>query len=203
MAFFEQLFPPGISAKAQGGPKFITEKAYSASGRRSTNRLAQYPLHEYTIAHPVREGADFEVLRAFFWVVGGDADAFRYQDWADYKATASNSTLTLVSGSSYQLGRIYSVGSRSFTRPIQKPAKVRQVLRTRASVVTDITSTTTVDLTTGLATITGHAAGDTYAWAGTFHVPVAFKDAQAVWSVVGTSRMLTEWPSLELEEVRL
>ena len=75
MAFFEELFPPRISRDAEGGPRFINSKAYSASGQRITNREAKYPLHEYTIAHPPRSQEDFEALRAFFYVVGGDADA--------------------------------------------------------------------------------------------------------------------------------
>lgn len=67
MAFFEELFPPRISREAEGGPRFINSKAYSASGQRITNREAKYPLHEYTIAHPPRKQEDFEALRAFFY----------------------------------------------------------------------------------------------------------------------------------------
>lgn len=201
MAFFESRFPEQISANAQGGPRFVNSKAFMPGGQRITNRLSTYPLHEYSIAQPCRSGDEFETLRAFFYVVGGDADAFRFKDWTDYKAMASNSSLTLISGSIYQLNRIYVFGSRTFVRPIYKPNSGVVVTRTRSGVTS--TATATVDTTTGQATITGHVDGDTYTWAGTFDVPVAFKDPAAVWQFIGTPRMLTEWTGIDLEEVRL
>lgn len=201
MAFFEALFPPRISANAVGGPRFITEKAYSASGRRSTNRLAAWPLHEYAIEHPVRTAVDFEELRAFFYVVGGDADAFRFKDWADYQLTDANSRLSLVSGTTWQLERVYTFGSRTFARPISKPVAGVVVNRLRSGVRT--ATAAVLDTTTGLCTISDHVSGDTYSAVGEFHVPVAFKDPAASWVVLGTSSGLTEWPGIDLEEVRV
>lgn len=204
MAFFEHLFPPRISRNAQGGPRFLTSKAYTVSGQRHTNRNATYPLHQYTIAHPVRAAVDFEELRAFFYVVGGDADAFRFKDWSDFRATLENTSATLISGTTYQLNRTYTVGSRQFVRPIYKPVAGVLVFRNRSGVITEVTESCVVNTATGQMTVsTGHESGDTYRWAGTFHVPVAFKDAAALWTLLGTPDMLTEWPNIELEEVRL
>lgn len=201
MAFFEQRFPERISAGATGGPRFFTSKAYTASGRRTTNRDAAYPLHHYSIAQPVRTGAEFEQLRAFFYVVGGDADAFRFKDWSDFIATSANSSCTLITGSVFQLNRVYTFGARTFVRPIYKPNAGVAVNRLRSGVSS--AATATVDTTTGQATISGHLAGDTYTWTGTFDVPVAFKDSDAVWQFIGGSQMLTDWSGIELEEVRL
>jgi uncharacterized protein (TIGR02217 family) len=203
MAFFEAQFPPDISRGMSGGPRFLTDKAFTAGGQRTTNRRSQYPLHEYSLAHPVQFGSEFDALRAFFYVVGGDADGFRFKDWSDYQGTQSNTSATLITGSVYQLNKRYTFGSRTFTRPIYKPVAGAQVFRTRAAVVTDITGTTAVDLATGRATVSGHTGGDTYAWAGQFDVPAAFRDPAAVFQVLGGSRMLTEWPSIEIEEIRL
>ena len=203
MAFFEALFPPRISRNAQGGPRFLTSKAYTVSGQRQTNRNATYPLHQYTIGHPVKTGADFEQLRAFFYVVGGDADAFRFKDWSDFRATQANTSTTVITGTTYQLNRTYTFGGRQFVRPIYKPVAGVQVFRTRGVDVTDITESCAVNTTNGQMTVnTGHQAGDTYTWVGTFHVPVAFKDPAALWRLLGTPNMLTEWPSIELEEIR-
>jgi uncharacterized protein (TIGR02217 family) len=201
MAFFEALFPPRISANAQGGPRFITEKAYTASGRRSTNRLAALPLADYAIDHPVREAADFEELRAFFYVVGGDADGFRFKDWSDFVLTDANSRLDLVSGTTWQIERLYTFGARTLARPIQKPVAGAVVHRLRG--MTHSTVTTTVDSTTGQCVIGDHVDGDTYTAVGQFHVPVAFKDPKAVWKFIGGSRGLTEWTGIDLEEFRL
>lgn len=203
MAFFEQQFPPQISADMSGGPRFLTSKAFMSGGQRITNRTSQYPLHEYSLAHPVRDGAQFDQLRAFFYVVGGDADGFRFKDWSDYRATTDNTSATLVSAGVYQLSKLYVFGSRTFTRPIYKPVSGVQIFRTRSAVTTNITGTSTVDTTTGRVTVTGHAGGDTYTWSGMFDIPAAFRDPGAVFRVIGGSSMLTEWPSIEIEEIRL
>ena len=201
MAFFEELFPARISRDAEGGPRFITSKAYSTAGQRITNREATYPLHEYTIAHPPRSQEDFEALRAFFYVVGGDADAFRFKDWSDYRATRQCSNLTLVSGAEFQLNRLYTFGTRTFVRPIYKPMEGAVVWRNRGGVWSQAVAV--VDSSTGKATVSGHAVGDNYAWEGMFHVPVAFKDPAAMWKVLGGPKLITEWTGIELEEVRL
>jgi uncharacterized protein (TIGR02217 family) len=203
MAFFEAQFPPDISRDMEGGPRFLTSKAYMAGGQRITNRTAAYPLHEFNLGQPPRTGALFEQLRAFFWVVGGDADAFRFKDWSDYIATQANTSASEISAGMYQLNRTYTFGARTFTRPIYKPVAGAQVFRTRAAVVTNITGTTTANNTTGQITVTGHTAGDTYAWAGHFDIPAAFKDAGAVFRVLGGQQMLTEWSGIGVEEVRL
>jgi uncharacterized protein (TIGR02217 family) len=203
MAFFEAQFPPDISRDMEGGPRFLTSKAYMAGGQRITNRMAAYPLHDFSLSQPPRTGALFEQLRAFFWVVGGDADAFRFKDWSDYIATQANTSATLITPGVYQLNRIYIFGARTFTRPIYKPVTGALVFRTRAVVVTDITGTTAVDNATGQITVTGHTAGDTYTWAGQFDIPAAFKDPGAMFRVLGGQQMLTEWSGIGIEEVRL
>lgn len=170
---------------------------------RLANREAKYPLHEYTIAHPPRSQEDFEALRAFFYVVGGDADAFRFKDWSDFRATEANTTLTAVAGvaNTWQLCRTYVFGSRMFVRPISKPAKGCKVERLRAGVPSMLA--VVPDTITGRVVIADHMAGDSYRWMGTFHVPVAFKDPSAVWKVLGGNKLITEWSGIELEEIRL
>lgn len=203
MAFFEQQFPPEISANMTGGPRFLTSKAFMAGGQRITNRLSQYPLREYSLAHPVQQGSQFDQLRAFFYVVGGDADGFRFKDWSDYRVVAAQSSATLISGAVYQLNKTYTFGARTFTRPIYKPVSGAQIFRTRSGSTSNITGTSAMDATTGRVTVTGHVVGDVYTWSGQFDVPVAFKDPGAVFRVIGGSSMLTEWPSIEIEEIRL
>lgn len=205
MAFFEELFPAEISRDAVSTPRFRNSKAYMPSGQRITNALALLPLHDFTVSHPIKTGADFEMLRAFFYVVGADRDGFRFQDWSDYKATFASTSLTLIAGetSVYQMNRLYTYGARTFVRPIYKPVAGVVVQRNRSGVLTNATSDCSISTTTGRVTVnTGHMPGDIYTWAGQFHVPVAFKDPAAAWRVFGTSSMLTEWAGIELEETR-
>jgi len=203
MAFFEQQFPPLISINMSGGPRFLTDKASMSGGQRITNRRSQYPLHQYSFNKPTLSGAEFETLRSFFYVVGGDADGFRFKDWSDFIAVQSNTSATFISTNIYQLNRVYVFGSRTFTRPIYKPVVGATIYRTRSSVTTDITGTTTINFTTGRITVTGHADGDVYKWSGEFDVPVALRDSSAAWTFLGGPDMLTEWSGLEVEEIRV
>lgn len=203
MAFFEERFPERISATATGGPVFSTTVAASA-GRRYANRNWTYPKHHYNVGHAARDTEDFALLRDFFMVVAGRADGFRYKDFGDYKVTQAQGRLDLISGNSYQMVRVYSVGARSFVRRITKPVSASiKVFRTRASVVADITTTdgATRDVTKGAVTILNHQAGDTYAWSGEFDVPVAFASDEAEFTLLGGTSMLTEWPDIMLEEI--
>lgn len=200
MAFFNEVFPPRISKGASGGPRFFNSKAYSSSGQRITNREAKYPLHEYSISHPPKTQEEFNELRNFFYVVGGDADAFLFKDWTDFIATRVNSNLSLIDGNKYQLNRIYTYGPRTFVRPIYRPTAGAVVWRNRGGSWAQAGAS--IDAASGVAEISGHAGGDSYVWEGQFHVPVAFKDHSAIWKVMGGPWMITEWEGIELEEVR-
>lgn len=205
MAFFEEVFPDCISPNMTGGPRFRNRKATMEGGQRIVNQDDPYPLHDYILAVPIQGGSEFEQLRAFFYVVGGDRDGFRFKDWSDYIATQLNSNATPVAGvaDTYQLNRRYVFGNRAFTRPIFKPVAGLQFFRTRSGITTNITGSSTISTTTGRVVVTGHASGDTYSWDGEFHVPVAFRDPAAVFNILGTPSMLTEWANIELEEFRV
>lgn len=202
MAFFEQRFPERISSNANGGPRWSTAKVYSTSGRRYTNRMWTWPLQSYIVEHPVRTNAEFQELRAFVYVVGGDADGFRFKDATDY-TDEGGGILSLVSGADYQMHKRYAIGSRFFHRVIQKPVAGIQIFRTRSGSTTNITGASVVQTTTGRVTVADHISGDAYAWTGQFDVPVAFADGESVFRAIGGSSMLIEWPSISLEEIRL
>jgi uncharacterized protein (TIGR02217 family) len=209
MAFIESpRFPECISVGANGGPGFSTTKTYTRSGRRYANQNWEFPLQRYNIATPVRTNEDFEELRSFFYNVGGAFDGFRFKDPTDYTDEDSlgnpQGIMTLVTGSTYQMVKRYVWGSNVANRQIKKPvAGSVSVFRTRSGSTTDITGSSTIDTTNGQVTVTGHISGDTYAWTGEFDVPVALVDDQAAWNYMGTSAMLTDWPAIALEGLRL
>jgi uncharacterized protein (TIGR02217 family) len=201
MPFYEQLFPPEISANMVGGPRFTAMQAGTIGGQRFTNLMDPYPLHEYSFEQPPRTGEEFEALRAFFWVVRG-IDGFRFKDWSDHRLTLQNSNLTLISGTTWQINRLYQSPGRTAVRPIYKPAPGVKVFRTRSGTTTDITGSSTITTTDGRVVIAGHAGGDTYALMGQFHVPVAFTSPQAAFAVLGGSAMLTSWSDISILETR-
>jgi uncharacterized protein (TIGR02217 family) len=199
MSFFEDRFPPCISLRARGGPMWSTSTTTLLSGKTFSNRNFVYPIHSYDVAQAVKTNSDFEEVRAFFYVVYGAFDGFRYKDWTDYKVTHANGRLTLVSGSNYQMFRRYQFGVRTFDRQIQKPVGGTVVVhRTRSGVVT--TATASVNTATGVVAITGHVSGDTYTWAGEFDVPVKFQtdllDAEVVDRNGAGGDLLLTWSSV-------
>ena len=204
MAFFEYRFPDRIAKGGRGGPRWKTSRAVTKSGTRQVNKEWTSPLHEYDVAQAIKTLADFEEVRAFFYVVFGAYDGFRYKDWTDYTATVANGVGTLVSGSVYQLYKNYTVGSRTFARKITKPVSGTVTFyRTRSAVTTNITSSSTIDTTTGRVTVTGHVGGDTYTWSGEFDVPVEFMDdALDAESIGSVHKMLMSWSSVKLREIR-
>lgn len=210
MAFFEQQFDPRLSFGARGGPVWSTTVARVRSGRRSTNKNWSAPLHRYNVSHAVKSNDDFETVRAFFYVVAGAFDGFRFKDWSDYEATRDNSALEFVGGDEWQLQRKYTVGSRTYLRDISKPcaspAPVIWRLRSGvSSVVTPLGSPTSFDYTTGRVSIWDHFPGDTYTWVGEFDVPVAFAADEMESEIVdtGDGEYLVRWPQIVLEEVRV
>lgn len=209
MAFYNQLFPPCIGRNMEAGPGYVADQAWTLAGQRAFNLYDPLPIREYALVVPVRQGEEFEELVAFFLATRG-LDPFLFKDWSDYRATQQNTQATLISGATYQLERTYAAPGRTVRRPIYKlstpaispDAPTTKVFRTRSGATTDITSTSTLDATKGTVTVTGHVAGDTYAWSGEFYVPVYFADPRAVWTVIGNPNMLTEWSGVALRESR-
>lgn len=204
MAFFEERFPDSIAQGAVGGPRFKTTAVEVASGARVANRDWSAPLHHFNVAQAIKTLKQFHTVRAFFWVVYGAYDGFRFKDYSDYVAPDNRGVMTLVSGNDYQLGLTYAYGSRSVIRKILKPvAGTVTVLRTRAAVVSNITLASTIDTTTGVVTVSGHLAGDTYTWSGEFDVPVYFADDNLDAAQIGADgSLLMSWNSIALVECR-
>ena len=178
-------------------------KTYVPSGVMNQVFLSGRIRHLYDVSHGVRSQADYmQVLGAFYVVLGTPYTGLLFRDWADFQATQENSTLTLISGSTYQLGRVYGFGGMTYVRKISRPVNTGSltVYRTRSSVVT--AATASIDYTTGAATITGHVGGDTYTWAGEFDVPVTFVANE--WTAelaVSTANLHLVNEPIELEEV--
>lgn len=204
--FLDQRFPDDIARGSTGGPTAARLKAYGGGGRLAQTFLWRHPKHRFDVSHGIKTVADFERVRAFWYVVffGGPFEGFRYKDWNDYRADRSNTALLEAPGGAWQLARRYTTGPASFDRPIAKPVDGTVVIyRMRGGVVT--VATAVVDYATGLVTITGHAGGDTYTWEGEFDVPVTFADdAISEISLDGLAgHELLGLPSIPLEEVRL
>lgn len=205
MAFLEQRLSQRIERGATGGPvNRGRQMVRTAGGRMRQVFTWPEPLHTYTISHGVLGQAGMEELRALWYVVNFTPyEGFRLRDWSDFRATQQNSRCALIAGSTYQMQRVYTFAGLQFLRRIQKPVAGAIVYRTRGVAVTDASAS--IDTATGIATISGHVPGDTYAWAGEFDVPVTFTGdewVQQIESMAGQGAVAT-MPSIALEEIIL
>lgn len=202
MAFHEYLFPPRISANMEVELRHLMRPVWTIGGQRFGNLDDPAPVRIFTMAHPVRNGADFEELRAFVMATQGGRLPFRIDDKSDDRATLQNTLATLISGSTYQMNRIYVSNGVTRYRPLYKLATGFAIYRIRSGTPTDITGSTTLNLNNGQLIVTGHSNGDTYHGLGIFHTPAAFENPSAVWRVIGTSQMYTEWSDIVIRETR-
>lgn len=206
MAFLEERLPITITVGSRGGPVTKRTKVYVQSGRLLQDFPRSRPLHRYDLSFGIKTLANFEAVRAMWYVVMFTPyEGFRIRDWSDYQATQANSGLTVQGGSptEWQLQRVYTVGAASFRRNIYKLDGAPLVYRTRAGATSQIT--TTADLNSGIVNIGGHVGGDTYTWVGNFDVPVTFTDDELDQiEITGNANdLLQSLPSIKIEELRL
>jgi len=148
MAFKDIRFPDDISYGAVGGPGFNTDVVEYGGGNTQRNaNWGDLALCEYDVAHAARIATQFDRLLAFFRIVRGMADSFRYKDWMDYQCLAADGLLgTTGVGTGalqYQAYKTYTFDSESVMRKL--------VL---------LVSGTVVAYRNGLPVIVGVAAGN-------------------------------------------
>jgi uncharacterized protein (TIGR02217 family) len=201
MAFFEERFPDEIAQGATGGPRWKTTKGRSAGGSRFANKDWSDALHFYEVSQAIKSLADFEAVRAFFYVVAGSFDGFRFKDFTNFRVAQAVGVLELVTTDVYQMHKAERYGSREYLRRIRKPVEdTVTIYRTRSAVTSSIAAS--IDYTTGLVTVSGHVVGDTYAWAGEFDVPVNFADdsMESAQHIGDAGGLFMDWGSIALEE---
>jgi uncharacterized protein (TIGR02217 family) len=200
MSFLETQFDPAITNGAVGGPMFKTSVVNVNSGNETRNVEWQYPLHQYNVANGLKTQAQVDLTKALFMNTKGKAYGFRFKDWADYTVSPSSSTLVQIGTSHvYQLVKVYTVGSSSLLRNILKPVSGSLIIYKNSI---DVTSNTTIDLTTGLVTWTSSfpTGGDVLTWSGQFDVPVRF-DTDVLQQTIDSFNNFS-WAQIMMVEIR-
>jgi len=197
MAFFEHRLSNAICAGSRGGPVFSTSRVYTGAGHRQANANWPAPKHRYDISFGIKLAAHLDEVLALFYNVRGGFDGFRFRDLRDYRHDDRGAApvLTPVSGAVWQLGKRYTIGSRSFTRTIHKPVDGTVVIKDAGGATLDAA----VDPTTGRATVTGTPA----TWTGEFDVPVEFVDdsLEDLEMLGSIQNLLLSLPSIKVQEL--
>lgn len=194
MSFLEtSRFPDDISYGGTGGPMFQTSIGMVDSGTEYRNQDWSLARARYDVGHAARVKASYDALLAFFYAARGRANGFRYKDWADFEATASQGVYAVIDSTHSQMYKRYTFGSYTYDRKIVKPYGT--------ITVTGGTGPTT-DSTTGIVTFTGAAPT---AWSGQFDVPCRFDTDTMDGTMIARSggSLVGGWTSIPIVEIRL
>jgi len=193
MAFYETQFPAAISYGAVGGPGFRTDVVVVSSGAEQRNVTWSQARRRYDVAHAARLPTASDAVKAFFHNMNGRAHGFRFKDWTDYAATASEGKFTLLTSTTFQAYKRYTSGSQTYDRKIQKGI---------ATWVITGGTVSAIDYNTGIVTMT---SGTPTAWAGEFDVPCRFDVDELSGTIISRSgsNLVVGWSSIPIVEVRV
>lgn len=172
MAYYSVEFPRRIAMGALRQSDWATfvNKTFGGYANRNINRSSAY--HSWDISLAIRTARDYEIVVQHFHQMRGQANSFPFKDRLDNTVTTAEGVLTLVTGSTYQMYKVYG-STNPFNRKITRPTSgTVKVYRTRTGSTTQISPT--INYSTGQVTVTGHQAGDTYTWSGDFMVPCRY-----------------------------
>lgn len=119
--FAEIQFPSDISYGASGGPAFSTIITSNRNGYEQRVSNWANARARYNVAHGIKSDEQLASLIAFFRARKGRAQAFRFKDWADYRANSEQIGVGDDTQTDFQLVKNYSSGADNFVRNIYKP----------------------------------------------------------------------------------
>lgn len=190
MAFIETRFPDDISVGASGGAGFQTDVITVNSGFEQRNAAWADARCAFDVAHGVMTQAQLDTLIAFFRVMKGKANGFRFKDWSDYTVGSGEGIFTAIDATHFQMWRRYTTAGNNSDREITKP--VSGTLAITGGTVAS------VDYTTGIVTMT---TGTPTAWTGEFDIPARFDIDQMKASIIHYNAF--SWGQILVVEIRV
>jgi len=173
-AFHEVQFPTDISHGSTGGPEFNTEVVILSSGFEKRNINWTYSRERWQVAYGVTTQALLDTLRHFFYNRKGRAIGFRFKNHDDYQGTDEELGEGDGSTEAFQLVKIYSSGSETFTRKITKPVSGSVSIYIDSAEQSDPTDYS-IDLTTGIVTfVSAPTSGEVITATFEFDIPARF-----------------------------
>jgi uncharacterized protein (TIGR02217 family) len=199
MAFLEQRIDPRITHEC----RFTVEhpsrvKLYTGEGVLEGQQFGDVaPKHRVNLQHGIQNATQFATLvDTFYIILFTPYEGLRVKNWADYRATLTNSAVLSVGGGTYQLQRKHTFGGVNLLRNITKPCNDGSVIVYDAS---DTPLTPTINYATGTFTV---AAGTPAKWAGNFDTPMTFEsDKWEAQLIASGSGVLSASEPIWMEEV--
>lgn len=194
-------FPDDISYGSSGGPNFKTWVFEGHSGKEQRQIGWATSKARYDVSHAVKDKADMDTLRAWFYAMQGRAYGFRFKDWGDYELVDEQIGVGDTVETVYKIIKTYTTGVNSYIRRIFKPIGTGFVVKVNG-VVQTLTTHYTIDTTTGTITfVTPPGAALPITVTGEFDVPVRFDTDAFTASHEGF--LMESWGSIGLVELIL
>lgn len=152
MAFDEVQFPPRIAYGSRGGPVFLTDVVRQENAFESRVAIYGDADQKFNARSGLKSIADINLVVDFFYARMGKFRGFRYKDFRDFEASLQ--VMTVDGSNQIQLVKNYTSGPTTFVRTIRKPVASPAVTMRRNSTPFAAFS---LDLTTGIATLTPDA----------------------------------------------
>lgn len=194
-------FPDDISYGSSGGPNFKTWVYEGHSGKEQRNIGWATSKARYDVSHAIKDKADMDTLRSWFYAMQGRAYGFRFKDWGDYELVDEQIGTGDGTTAVFPIIKTYTVGLNNYTRRIFKPIATGLVVKVNG-VTQTLTTHYTVDTTTGKITfVTPPSAALPITVTCEFDVPVRFDTDQFTASHEGW--LMESWSSIGLVELIL
>jgi len=190
--FKDIRFPPKISFHAIGGPGFLTNIVTVNSGKEFRDSIWALERGEWEVSQAAKLPEQYKPLQSFFRVVKGRGYSFRFKDWSDFEAAASEGLFidagTDSPATSKQMVKAYNFDGETYYRVITKPVS--------GAIVTDAS---------GLNYTTGIATAGTY-WHGEFDCHARFETdkmkAETVDREGAGGPLIITWASIPIIELK-
>jgi uncharacterized protein (TIGR02217 family) len=198
-----QAFPDRIARGAVGGVGYSTTVAEAFGGQEDRNKNWPLGRHKFNCSQGLKTDADHQAADAHFRKAKGRAYAFPFKDWTDYELLVANSRLVLISGTTYQVSKVYGADEAGYeeVRPLTliKSGTLRVysagVLKTLGTHYTQDLHAGTI--TTALGTLTA---------ACEFYIPCRYDFDQKNATLVhrrGNGTRFVRWDNIDIIEVPL
>ena len=205
MSYLDERFPDSVAAGGQGGPGYSTTVVAVQSGAEQRNQNWTRARHTYEMSQGIKDAADFKAIAAHFRMARGKLHHFRVKDHADYSLARTESSLVLITSTTFQLHKLYGEvsgfeDSRKITRPVSGSVQIW-----KDAALQTLTTHYTVAHETGIVTFTSPPGGATLEAACEFDVPMRYDtdqlDARLVHRYQDGSALM-QWETVPLVEVR-
>lgn len=162
MAFIETpRFPFDFNYASRIMPRWSTDVIEFGNGTESRNANWTLPLLRYDMAYKVKDNASAKVIYDFFMAMRGKFNGFRLKDLHDFTSAADGKSAPQAADvligvgdgveTQFQLVKLYTEGTLTTTRTINKLVADTEILEVNGAAQTDPTNYTVND-NTGLVT---------------------------------------------------